>query len=294
MKITKYKAIATFLILVLISAYFTVLFAHIRESEKSLSAFSFGNTKDPNHLEISMEIISMDPIQQTITAHLSFNPQGNLAVSQEDSILSKDIYLYTNVASGNNKFNFKKNDDMPPMNITYSIYDGRIANYPFDNYNAAIYLDVRSLAKDEKSGTEDLVPVSINLNAAVPGLNIIATKEHSPNQQDVEIFLNVSRSKNTIFYSLFITAAMWLIAGVLISLLISVMVLGRSVEVGMLTFSGGMIFTLPALRNVQPGSPPFGAFSDYLAFFWVQGIAVMSLVILAYYFFIISYKNYRS
>jgi len=31
-----------------------------------------------------------------------------------------------------------------------------------------------------------------------------------------------------------------------------------------------LIFGLPALRNIQPGVPPIGGFSDFLSFLWAE------------------------
>jgi Domain of unknown function (DUF4436) len=39
-----------------------------------------------------------------------------------------------------------------------------------------------------------------------------------------------------------------------------------------------LIFGLPALRNVQPGVPPVGAFSDYVVFIWAQLVVAVSAV----------------
>jgi hypothetical protein len=41
-----------------------------------------------------------------------------------------------------------------------------------------------------------------------------------------------------------------------------------------------LIFGLPALRNVQPGVPPVGAFGDYVSFIWAEIIVGLSAVII--------------
>ncbi len=62
------------------------------------------------------------------------------------------------------------------------------------------------------------------------------------------------------------------------------MVLRNTAENGefglvLLTISIALIFGLPALRNVQPGVPPVGAFSDYITFIWAELIVAVSAVI---------------
>jgi hypothetical protein len=41
-----------------------------------------------------------------------------------------------------------------------------------------------------------------------------------------------------------------------------------------------MIFALPAIRNVQPGSPPIGCTADYLGFFWALLLVTAGAMIL--------------
>ena len=46
-----------------------------------------------------------------------------------------------------------------------------------------------------------------------------------------------------------------------------------------LSLSLSLIFGLPALRNVQPGVPSVGAFSDNVIFIWAELIVAVSVVV---------------
>jgi hypothetical protein len=46
-----------------------------------------------------------------------------------------------------------------------------------------------------------------------------------------------------------------------------------------LSLSLSLIFGLPALRNVQPGVPSVGAFSDNVIFIWAELIVAVSAVV---------------
>jgi hypothetical protein len=46
-----------------------------------------------------------------------------------------------------------------------------------------------------------------------------------------------------------------------------------------LSLSLSLIFGLPALRNVQPGVPSVGAFSDNVIFIWAEWIVAVSAVV---------------
>jgi hypothetical protein len=55
---------------------------------------------------------------------------------------------------------------------------------------------------------------------------------------------------------------------------------GPRVDLVPLSISISLILGLPALRNVQPGVPPVGAFGDYVSFIWAEIIVGLSAVII--------------
>jgi hypothetical protein len=75
---------------------------------------------------------------------------------------------------------------------------------------------------------------------------------------------------------------MILMSGLAMSLLGMVFKATHSEKVDLvpLSISISLIFGLPALRNVQPGVPPVGAFGDYLSFIWAEIIVGLSAIIL--------------
>src|SRR6185437_14931326 len=52
----------------------------------------------------------------------------------------------------------------------------------------------------------------------------------------------------------------------------------RKIEISMFSFLGALLFAFPALRNSQPGTPPIGTMSDFIAFFWAEVIIALSLL----------------
>ena len=66
----------------------------------------------------------------------------------------------------------------------------------------------------------------------------------------------------------------------LMALLFTILVYGRKIEIAMFTFSSAMIFAFPAFRNMMPLAPPIGAFPDYIAFFWAEAAAAITLIVL--------------
>jgi hypothetical protein len=58
----------------------------------------------------------------------------------------------------------------------------------------------------------------------------------------------------------------------------------------MFTLIAGMLFALPAVRNLQPGVPPLGGLSDFLSFFWAESLVAISLPIL-FFVWLTRYKK---
>ncbi len=45
----------------------------------------------------------------------------------------------------------------------------------------------------------------------------------------------------------------------------------------MFSWLAALLFALPPLRNAMPSAPPIGSLSDFMAFFWAEGIVALSL-----------------
>jgi hypothetical protein len=77
----------------------------------------------------------------------------------------------------------------------------------------------------------------------------------------------------------------------LLGMVFKAMTVGSKVDLVPLSISISLIFGLPALRNVQPGVPPVGAFGDYLSFIWAEIIVGTSAIILIWTWLLRSDKH---
>jgi hypothetical protein len=75
---------------------------------------------------------------------------------------------------------------------------------------------------------------------------------------------------------------MILMGGLAISLLamVSQAISGPKLDLVPLSICISLIFGLPALRNVQPGVPPVGAFGDYVSFIWAELVVGVSAILI--------------
>jgi hypothetical protein len=162
---------------------------------------------------------------------------------------------------------------MNPVEAVVEIYEGEPMDYPFDKHSAEL-----SFAFQGAGGGNESVPVAVELRGSVAGLRIDTeyAKENTPEHAVIDI--NLERASTARFFSIFIMIAMWALVGGVVFLVFRVLAGHRKIEISMFSFLGALLFAFPALRNSQPGTPPIGTLSDFLAFFWAEVIIALSLL----------------
>jgi hypothetical protein len=258
------------------------------ESEKR-SVFIENESKNPDHIAVSANIVSIDPIKGEMSVRFSFDPTGKL---EKDGALSNDINLYVNSATGKQEYNFSKGKLMSPIDATFSLYNGLVTDYPFDKHESEMVLLTTAMEKaggdsasapkaGEKEKMEE-VPVEsvVNFEGSVTGYKIEAEQNPESSESYTILNIKIGRASSIKFFSVFVMVAMWALSLMVILLVLSVLLRARKVELAMFAFCSAMLFALPALRNIQPLVPPIGAYPDYIAFFWAESIAAMALITL--------------
>lgn len=294
-------------------AFFFVLRAYRQEGEKRTAVISESGERDPNHVEIFVKLVSVDPTKGDASARLEFVPHGNLA-SGEGHTLTKDLKLYVNSATGKQEHTFEKGKRMNPVDVTINLYDGLVTDYPFDEHHAHLELSFTSQEKPKAAPTpaptptpanptgeegnanageqhqteqtpkpetataSDEIPIGVDFFGSIHGLSIQAEKSHDSNEHYVAIEMSFTRASTVKFFSIFVMFVMWGAAIAVLLMALSVALRGRKIELAMFTFMSALIFALITLRNAQPGSPPIGSYSDYLSFFWAELIIACSLL----------------
>ncbi|HEX8747720.1 MAG TPA: DUF4436 family protein, partial [Pyrinomonadaceae bacterium] len=243
----------------------------------------------------------------------------------------RPLKLYVNSATGKQEHDFPKDKRMNPLDVTISMYDGLVTDYPFDKHSAFLELYFTEAAsrpsapgadkgaaasptpasnaapassegatqpvasptpgeaaaqqqqpgtqdKDEAGAGDEDVSIDVDFYGSIPGMKIAAAKTKESTDDYVGIDMTISRSSTVIFFSLFISALMWGAAIGVLLLVLSVLLRGRKIEVGMFSFLSALLFAMVAVRNSQPGVPPIGAFSDFISFFWAEVILALCLM----------------
>jgi hypothetical protein len=273
------------LLLIFAGLYVFVLGAYKNEGDNRAAELTADTAKaGENRIDVSGRIVTADPIKGDIVVRLEFTPHGLLA-SGDGGLLSRDLDLYVSSATGKNVHEFKKGKRMNPVEAVVEIYDGEPMDYPFDSHTAELSFFFEPSAKAGEPGGNESIPVAVDMRGSVAGLRLDTehAKEDSghatvstPQHPIIEI--NVQRATTAVFFSVFIMIAMWALVIGVILLVFRVFAGHRKIEISMFSFLGALLFAFPALRNSQPGTPPIGTLSDFIAFFWAEVIVALALL----------------
>jgi hypothetical protein len=272
------KPLIVIIVLLLIFAglYVFVLSAYKNEGNNRAAELTADTTKaGENRIDVSGRIVTADPIKGDVVVRLEFTPHGSLASG--DGLLARDLELYVSSATGKNVHEFKKGKRMSPVEAVVEIYEGEPMDYPFDSHSAELSFFFEP-GKGGEAGGNESIAMAVEMHGSVAGLRLDTeyAKENTPDHAVVEI--SIQRASTAVFFSVFIMIAMWALVIGVISLVYRVFAGHRKIEISMFSFLGALLFAFPALRNSQPGTPPIGTLSDFIAFFWAEVIVALSLL----------------
>jgi hypothetical protein len=269
--------IGVVLLLIFAGLYVFVLGAYKNEGNNRAAELTADTAKaGENRIDVSGRIVSADPIKGDVVVRLEFTPHGSLA-SGDGGLLARDLELYFSSATGKNAHEFKKGKRMNPVEAVVEIYEGEPMDYPFDSHAAELSFFFEPGKGGEASGS-DAIPMAVEMRGSVAGLRLDTeyAKENTPDHAVIAI--SIQRATTAVFFSVFIMIAMWALVIGVILLVFRVFAGHRKIEISMFSFLGALLFAFPALRNSQPGTPPIGTLSDFIAFFWAEVIVALSLL----------------
>jgi len=298
-----------------------VLNIYKSEGDKRSAAVSDLGEKDPNHIEVDVKLVLIDPNKGDIVARLEFLPKGSFT-TDEGSTLARDLKLYVNSATGKQEIDFLKGKRMNPSEVVVNMFDGLVTDYPFDKHSAFLemyFLPGKEAAKEntaEKSAkTAEVTPsptpappaageepqkeeaekkteaakpdegdilIGVDFVGSIPGFKIDAAKSKDSTGDYVGIDMTIARAGTTKFFSFFVMIMMWGLTLGVVFLTLSVVLRGRKIEVSMFSFTAALLFAFAAVRNAQPGTPPIGTYSDFISFFWAEVIIALCLMLLVF------------
>lgn len=159
---------------------------------------------------------------------------------------------------------------------------GNTEDYPRDVHSGSLLLI--AFRQPAGGGEPQELPILLQAYGAWPGLAIGFTTP--PSQFDTaevtarELHVTVERSRATVTVVYFAVALTWVLIVTVIGMTMSVVLGQREPQLVMLAFFGTLLFGLTEFRNMLPGAPPSGAYSDYLAFYWAYGVVIVAVAVI--------------
>jgi hypothetical protein len=282
--------------------YLTALRRVIHErSERSLDLRDEVAIAD--HIVVSVTVVKVDPATRQLTARLRFRALGNIA--QDATTPKINLRFLVNNSPGQQVFEFAKGEAMSHVEATFPI-EGDINKYPFDHYETNIWLLMDTLEPPKKSKVAEApaelpeepdlgddsppaaiathlkrpIPLSIIVSASTPGMKYTGAVIRSKEIDATEIHLHLKRPYNLVNVSISVMCLMMGIALSVVAMLLKALISRREkLDVLPLSLSIGLIFGLPALRNIQPGVPPVGVLGDYFSFLWAELFVAAAAII---------------
>ena len=274
--LTKRIMIMLLFLTLFIGAFSSALYFYQTDHTQRSANLTFGDDKALNRIDVDVKLLGVDPIKSEINLRFAPKPEGTYA---KDERLTKELKFFTGIESGKTEVTLEKNRIPDSVTGSLSIINGRVSDYPFDVHSSDFYLFFTN-PKDEN----EEIPMAINFNGAISGYNIdvdnIPKAEFESSDSYMGLRLTISRSVITKSFSIFLMIAMWLIGLVVFTITMVVVWQPRPIEFGMFTLIAGMLFALPAVRNLQPSVPPLGGLTDFLSFFWAESLVAISMPIL--------------
>jgi Domain of unknown function (DUF4436) len=248
-----------------------VIAGFARENTSRQVVYFENKPKANGYLVVLARVISSDLNKKSLVVRIIAQPQGDLGVGTMH-LLAGPLTLYVTPTASQNP-NYQSGSLIPPMDISLDTA-GEVEMYPWDSHEANLEIYA---VRPGAGGQQVPVPVQLIFQGSEPGLRLKldVTKEQANSHQMLTIF--ATRSTIIRVVVLFAIVIIWFLAATVA--IIAILVLrGRGLQIGMLTFAAALLFSMIAFRNAMPGAPPIGALMDYIGAFWGYTIVTLSLI----------------
>ncbi|KAJ3397729.1 hypothetical protein HDU92_004145 [Lobulomyces angularis] len=179
---------------------------------------------------------------------------------------------------------FPRAVQMQSQDLTFTFTEGDSNNYPLDEFIDAFTISA-SYADIRVNNSNTPPPIVVEALGSLQGYTIeygVAESEEIP--YSTGFALKLTRSNTTKFFSFLMILTMWCLSASVLLLAITLWMRDRKVEPPTIGVTTGLLFALPAIRNVQPGIPGIGCTADVVGLFWnITMVAVASLLLLVNY-----------
>jgi hypothetical protein len=287
--------------LLLLAFYFAVLLRNFNESARR-SLELRDETNETSRAVVSVLVTNVNPVTQELRAQLGFRLVGQLA--RDEVTPAVDLKLLINNFGGQQEFDFPRGRRMNQIVATFPL-NGELNRHPLDRYETTVWLLMTTPARPNQAkstcvpespeqadahspelpvGAATLqgntsIPLSVTVSASMPGYKFGGQVNRNEGSNITGVGLKLRRADNLIAVSILVMLMMSCLAISVLAMVLRATASGGKYDLVPLSIAISLIFGLPALRSVQPGVPPVGAFGDYVSFIWAELIVAVSAAV---------------
>ena len=236
------------------------------------------NNVEANDSVVQVRLEKLDTVANRLTVNVQVYPKDSL-YDKNFGVLTTDaaVRLYPENDLGDLQYPVGKSPAQVSTNIEAH---GDPGNWPFDTYHTEI------ISADVFTGSgqsREKTPARVEVAGKLDGWDVTVARTHDtddPNPESLDdVAITLHRAKGPLIFDLGICLV--LIALPALALWVAIPVaLGRtSFLPPMTTWYGAMIFAIVPLRNILPGSPPYGSWIDQAVVLWVLIALVVALAL---------------
>ncbi|QAU24882.1 DUF4436 domain-containing protein [Dyella sp. M7H15-1] len=227
---------------------------------------------------VSINLVSYDPIIGDVA--------GRVTVIWPQSMLSKDYGLYHDArllegySIEDSILDIKGNKPFVIFNSslkTLNEVDGSGSQflYPFDTHHIRMRI---GLVTNLGNGWQPL-PFDVDCTKCTFEGFLITFDGQVDAQGYYNVKFTIRRTFPTMVFAIILNVVMVLIAVIVLVMAVRILRQNEVPQITSLGFIGGLLFAIPAVRNLQPKIPSMGLMIDYAGFFWAEGFLVIALLI---------------
>jgi hypothetical protein len=223
---------------------------------------------------VFMSPSNLDTVKDVLRFKLDFVAQGKYANPQTGFPLMPLTLTVPDTDPKKQEQVIKAGQKPKAVEVEVDI-EGEINAYPHDHYHTQIYAVLTDAMGQN-------VPVIYRYKDKLSGMDSSAGPDDESQKQGYLVLnTTIGRTLEVRLFSYFINGMIALLALAVVGVTYLVVVGGRKVEFGQMTWIGATLFVFVGMRNSQPGVPSFGTTPDVLIFFWAEVLTATSLILIA-------------
>jgi len=247
---------------------------HTSEGHDKSEDFLLEKEVPKDHVVVFMSPATIDTVKDLLRFKLDFVPQGKYANEQTGYPAMPFTLSVPDNDPKKQEHAIKAGQKPKSVEVDVDI-EGEIAAYPHDQYSTQMYATLSDAAGNN-------IPVVYRYKDKLSGMDSAPIiDEEAQKHGYLALNTTVARTLEVRMFCWFINGIIAFLAIAVVGVTYLVVIGGRKVEFGQMTWIGATLFVFVSMRNSQPNVPTFGTMLDVLVFFWAEVLTALSLVMIA-------------